>query len=226
MAGHNYSYRYSSRLVRWLTAVLGLAIVLLLLSEAACAYDWFMLGDAVRFIAARSTIAMVSVYLRMEVYGLVLLIILAYVLFFIWIYRTSANAHAMGADLSHSAGFSIGMFFVPGLNLFMPPMMMSELARASINAPLWRTQPKSILVALWWTLQLAASIGGIMLNFFTPARGAALAEFRTYFGWIIAFQLLSILHYAVMALLVGKISSKQRSQWDEFGPAQAEAIFS
>jgi hypothetical protein len=226
MAEHNYSYRFPRHLLRWLMGTTGLVVVLALLYGAVCLYDWFAMADAEHFIAARGTVVLFDVYLKMFSYIWPALILLFYVLFFMWLYRTSANAHAMGADLDNNAGFSVGMFFVPILNLFLPPVMMSELVRASINAPLWRAQPKSAVVALWWTLQLSSQIGGLALRFAQPAPGASLMEFRNFFGGTAIFALVSAAHWTVVALLVGKISRNQRRQWDEFSPDQAEAIFS
>lgn len=227
----DYSYRDVRHLARWAIWACGLTIVLLFVCEATYAYYWVVLGDVMegRFsshaalIGALRSAASDS---QLASYSVIASFLLTYGLFFIWLYRASANAHAMGADLSHGAGFSVGMFFIPGLNLFLPPMMMSEVARAGINASSWRAQPKSLLVPLWWTLQLITSIGGFALAFSAPVRGASIPEFRTFFVEFLVFRLFGILHYLVIAMLMWKVSADQRRQREEFSPAQAAAIFS
>lgn len=222
MAEHNYTYRDPRTLSRLVIGVSGFTALLHFLGALASLNEWALLDamdrqdfshlgspqTAASFVQITSVASLVGVFPTI-------------ILFLMWIYRVSANAHTMGAELSHGAGFSVGMFFIPGLNLFLPPMMMSELARASILASSWRSQKRSLLVPLWWSLQLIVSLGGLALGFGSPKRGASVLEFKTYFYWATAYKLSEILLYLVLALLVARVSGNQRQQWREMELAAA-----
>jgi hypothetical protein len=63
-----------------------------------------------------------------------LALIACFVLVGRWIYRTNANAHLLGGDMTISPGWSVGWYFVPVANLFKPYEGMKETWFASHNA--------------------------------------------------------------------------------------------
>lgn len=73
-----------------------------------------------------------------------------------WIYRANRNARALGAhNMTVSPAWSVGSFFVPIANLFIPYRAMKEIWQASRRPDDWRTGDKtSILLPAWWTFWL------------------------------------------------------------------------
>src|SRR6185312_7380752 len=108
------------------------------------------------------------------VHTLVLLTML--VMFFRWIYRAMHNVHAFGAgDEVYSPALSVGGFFIPFANFVMPCIAMSQIWRASVSAGLWRDQPTSPLVGVWWALWLGISLFSFVLFFMSPAASKSFA---------------------------------------------------
>ena len=55
------------------------------------------------------------------------------VVFLVWVYRASANAHALGfGDLKFRPGWAVGWWFVPIANLIQAPRTMLELYRVAL----------------------------------------------------------------------------------------------
>lgn len=84
--------------------------------------------------------------------------IVTMIVFLVWFRRTYRNLGALGArSLRFKAGWAIGAWFVPFLNLFRPFNMASDIWKAS-NPEMtdepgtpWQTQRSSRLLAFWWT---------------------------------------------------------------------------
>ena len=82
------------------------------------------------------------------------------VLFLVWIYRASANAHALGfTDLKFRPGWAVGWWFVPIANLIQAPRTMLELYRVALaGEPAGpRSHIGSAPVLVWWLLILSAN---------------------------------------------------------------------
>ncbi len=89
--------------------------------------------------------------------GLGLLALLATALpFLIWLHRVSGNARALGIDdLPTSPGLAVGYWFVPFLNLIMPPKVVADLWRASAaeaEPGTWQDAEVPSWIILWWLL--------------------------------------------------------------------------
>jgi hypothetical protein len=136
----------------------------------------------------------------------------ATVVFFFWLYRISANAHAMGArELSANAGLSVGAFFIPFVNFFWPPIIMGELWRASLDAKQWRDQQGTIGIALWWGLWLLNSLTAIVARFWKPS-GTDFGEMQSFFDYLIVAGVVAAAFRAVQAVLVHGLTRRQRGQ--------------
>lgn len=129
--------------------------------------------------AARPAIWLVSVYLAAallgagsryldretgDIAGLISLAefvvaIACYVLVGRWIYRTNANAHALGTgEMSITPGWSVGWFFVPFANLVMPYRGVRESWEVSHRmAGLDEFQDRALL-GWWWGLWIGTNI--------------------------------------------------------------------
>jgi hypothetical protein len=75
-----------------------------------------------------------------------------------WIYRASANAHALSDEMTISPGWAVGWFFVPVMNLFRPYQAMREVWLASHFRGNWHGEPTPSLVGLWWGLWIVVNI--------------------------------------------------------------------
>lgn len=83
-----------------------------------------------------------------------------FVLFLAWVYRVNRNARALGADwMRYSAGWSVGCFFVPFINLVMPYLALREIWRASRPGP--KGQPQALpspLLIVWWEAEIINAV--------------------------------------------------------------------
>jgi len=87
------------------------------------------------------------------------LFIVTSVLFCFWLYRTHRNLRALGAEaLSFSSIFTVGSFFVPLLNLYLPAAAVTEIWKASDPAVPsgqdWRYTSRPSLITAWWLIFL------------------------------------------------------------------------
>ena len=140
-----------------------------------------------------------------------IVIVILSVLFLLWIHRISTNAHAMGAEGLHfRPGASVALFFVPFLNLVLPPVMIDELYRVALSIPEWRTQKRSLLVPGWWLLQLTVGIGGVAL--ILTGRGENLEDTWRILIWQVVYIAVTMPYYIALPSLVGRITNTLRRQ--------------
>lgn len=107
-------------------------------------------------------------YNRQRAIGIIYLLIyvVTAVPFGMWIYRANENSRGFGAEgMKFSAGWSVGWYFIPIANLFMPFRSMREIWQISRNPHGWRSFPVGRLVSCWWALWLGSSLLGQVLRF-------------------------------------------------------------
>jgi hypothetical protein len=75
-----------------------------------------------------------------------------------WIYRASANAHALSDEMTISPGWAVGWYFIPIANLFKPYQAMREIWMASHFRGNWHGEPSPSLVTGWWGLWIVVNI--------------------------------------------------------------------
>ncbi|HEY5710666.1 MAG TPA: DUF4328 domain-containing protein [Allosphingosinicella sp.] len=75
-----------------------------------------------------------------------------------WIYRTNANAHSFGVEMSITPGWAVGWFFVPLANLVMPFQAMKEVWDESHRLAGRHEEMESSLIGWWWGLWIASNI--------------------------------------------------------------------
>lgn len=81
--------------------------------------------------------------------------------FLVWFHRAYTNLHALGMEpLRFRAGWAVGGWFVPILNLVRPKQIMNDIWRGSdpaapaSNDGAWHRAPVPALLHLWWGLFL------------------------------------------------------------------------
>ena len=94
---------------------------------------------------------------------LVLLIYVVTVVFYLmWLYRAHNNLHAFDPSCrtNYSAGWAVGSFFVPFVNLVVPYRAVKEVwQKSGPPDPLAEPAPPASF-ALWWTFWLLACFAG------------------------------------------------------------------
>jgi hypothetical protein len=139
-----------------------------------------------------------------------IVVLVSLVVFLVWIYRVSANVHALGAkDLTASPGLAVGFYFIPFANLVMPPFVMGEIWRASAGPDQWRDEKGTGLIAVWWILQLVVNIGGLVTSLVKS--GETIDAIRGTLEIAMAFEVLSIAFHFSIILLVRGVARRQRS---------------
>ena len=136
------------------------------------------------------------------------LMLLAY---YVWIFSAKKESVRLGAaGLAYSPGLSVGCHFIPIGSLFMPYFAMQELNQTSLDPLNWNTQRKSDLVVFWWISWVVATLAGFVpFVFLTSGRG--LDHLRTYTWLLIGVGALYLVSYALLFLVVKKISRQIQS---------------
>lgn len=98
--------------------------------------------------------------------------LLSGILILVWLYRIKANLHARGAlGLAFKPAWSIGCYFVPIINLWVPFQAMAENWKASEDPLNWRNLPTPALLRWWWFLWLGNSfLSNAIVRFSEQAR--------------------------------------------------------
>jgi len=132
--------------------------------------------------------------------------------FGMWIYRANKNARALGAvGMKSSAGWAVGSYFVPFVNLFAPFLAMREIWRASANPGNPESAPSTPLLGWWWFFWLANGISGwVAITMLKSAHTIPLAQNASLVAS--AQNILQIAANIVALLLLRRITQTQASQ--------------
>lgn len=88
------------------------------------------------------------------------------VLFLMWFHKALSNLRlAALSGLIARPGWSIGSFFVPGANLFVPFGAMRELWNRSHGEDEWQAKASVSEVVIWWTCLWAGTLLAVCVNF-------------------------------------------------------------
>ena len=138
--------------------------------------------------------------------------------FITWFFRAYVNTERLGArQLRATKGWSIGVWFIPFLNLIRPKQLMDDIWRASDPAlPAgevhdWQQAPIPALLNGWWAMFLIAglvsNVGGRMLT------GADTATARATAGEVSMIGDGGLIVAAVLAVFVVRaVTSRQESR--------------
>ena len=223
-----YKYRDPKRLMTVLRVVVLVQLAVLAVSFVAFVLQYHLLED-IRHGAFASHDEMMAAATagdtRVRVLSVVELLVLpvALITFLVWVYRASANAHALGAQgLASGAGMAVGCYFIPFVNLVSPAINMSQVEKASRNAPDWRQQRTWWPIPLWWTLWLTMSIGGYAVALLTQ-EGEGIDAIETAVMLQGGYKLVEVAAYILLLIVTARISRRQRDQHAGFGTDSASA---
>ena len=90
--------------------------------------------------------------------GVFVMLLVCVVVVGMWIYRASANAHALSDEMTISPGWAVGWYFVPIMNLVRPYQGMREIWMASHFRGNWHGEPTPGILGWWWGLWIVTNI--------------------------------------------------------------------
>jgi hypothetical protein len=139
--------------------------------------------------------------------------------FLVWFHRAYTNLHALGMEpLRCRAGWAVGGWFVPILNLVRPKQIMNDIWRGSdpaapaSNDGAWHRAPVPALLQLWWALFLMSWLVDRLLVgsalFYEPAAQVR----RSTFVDNTAIRAVEVLLGIVAVLVVRQVSRRQEAR--------------
>jgi len=132
-------------------------------------------------------------------------LMLSFVIVGCWIYRASANAHAVGGGLTVKPGWAVGWYFVPVANLFKPFEAMKETWLASHYGSAWGSGEATSLLNWWWGLWI---VSNIIANI-SWRMGNAEPQFAAWTGLI--GSVIAVPLSLILIRLIKQISEAQRA---------------
>jgi len=133
------------------------------------------------------------------------------VAFLKWIYRANMNCRGFGArDMKFTAGWSIGYYFIPVLNLVRPYESMKEIWQVSQDPKDWKSQTGSALLGWWWALWLISGFVGQML-FRLSMNADTIDALQAATKMSIFSDIINIFLYLAGVNLVKTIANKQEA---------------
>ena len=90
--------------------------------------------------------------------AMLVMMIVCIVVVGMWIYRASANAHALSDEMTITPGWAVGWYFVPFMNLVRPYQAMREIWLASHFRGNWHGEPAPAILGWWWGLWIVTNI--------------------------------------------------------------------
>ncbi|MFJ3671173.1 DUF4328 domain-containing protein [Streptomyces sp. NPDC090106] len=101
------------------------------------------------------------------------LMTLAIVVFLVWLARSRRTAQELSSQAPlPSRGWTIGAWFIPVVNFFVPRQFVLDIGRAS--SPSWEQGRGTMLVNLWWVAWIAHALVLVAGNRLAPESMALL----------------------------------------------------
>lgn len=143
----------------------------------------------------------------------------SYVLFIVWLYRGYRSNRVDAARLPRGAGWAIGAWFIPFVNLVLPALVVHDLNQAS--RPLGES--KAGLVTAWWVSFVAwgflIQLGGPLPPDDLPVR-EYLRQLQDSVDLTLAGDTVGIAAAVLGALLVRRVTQQVRTS--PYGPRRSE----
>jgi hypothetical protein len=91
------------------------------------------------------------------------LAIAIFVLMIIWLHRAYGNVDAFRVGPKrYGNGWTVGAWFIPVANLWIPNQLISDTWRgadaAALGNPRWTKLPRAPIIMLWWVFFIAAAV--------------------------------------------------------------------
>jgi hypothetical protein len=136
-----------------------------------------------------------------------------------WTYQARANVRALGVRRPRfSSAASVAAFLVPGLNLFRPYAVFSEIWRASDPAIVdpfgWRAARVPKLLGLWWGAVVTWALLTAVAAAADATAGLALGRLRTAAVAAILADLGACAAAAFTWAVLHRVSDAQQAKWE------------
>lgn len=138
------------------------------------------------------------------------------VLFVVWLWKAYASDRVDPSRLRHGAGWAIGSWFVPILNLFRPYQIVRDLRRGILSGlGASGPDPRRHVVSLWWAAFLAMILTDSLVRGLArsgdTAQGLQLVEGLRTAAWAdLASAVTTMVAAALGALLVRRLTAGLR----------------
>ena len=194
------------------TLVVSAAILAKLVAVASHAMQYALLASAPYSMEAAQ-----ANDLRQRVVALlsVLAVLAALVGFLVWLFQAKKRTIALGMEGGeYSPGLTVGGFFIPFVNLYLPFAAVRELWQASRAPRDWRTQPSSALVGWWWAVWVANSFLGLAEAMLLKG-SSGLEQVKTATLWMLGSSALGVASLALTLALVLLLAERLRCGEEE-----------
>ncbi|MDT0461525.1 DUF4328 domain-containing protein [Streptomyces gibsoniae] len=130
----------------------------------------------------------------------VYLMALAIVLFLVWLARSRRNAQELSPQASvPSRGWTIGAWFIPVVNFFVPRRFVLDIGRASSAS--WEEKRDTTLVNLWWVAWITHALVLTVASWTAPGSMA----------FLVLAEALMIVAAVLLGLVIERITALQSS---------------
>ena len=143
--------------------------------------------------------------------------VLSGIFILMWIYKAHKNAIEYGLNKKFTAGWAVGSFFVPFINLFRPFQAMVELYTCSASPSNWKSSSSSNysesmasspkLIRLWWALWIISFLLRRMVVKWAPE---GLDDLLNYKYFEIGDSVFDIILTIVFIVIIKKIYENQK----------------
>jgi len=146
MSTNNIGFRDTSKLSEWISNIIIIRIILVIIIHImpiSPGEEILTMGDWLLVVVAPV---------------IIILNIIGGILFLRWIYFSNINSSLTGAEnMNFSPGWSVGWFFIPFMNIFMPFRAMKEIWKTSKNSKSWTSLETPSIIIWWWFLYIVST---------------------------------------------------------------------
>ncbi|MFF4821936.1 DUF4328 domain-containing protein [Streptomyces sp. NPDC001312] len=129
------------------------------------------------------------------------LMTLAIVLFLVWLARSRRNAQELSPRASvPSRGWTIGAWFIPVVNFFVPRQLVLDIGRASSAS--WQEKRDTTLVNLWWVAWITHALVLMVVGAWVAPGSMA---------FLVVAEALMIAAAVLLGLVIERITAVQSS---------------
>lgn len=140
------------------------------------------------------------------------LVFLCFIFVGMWIYRASANAHALSGEMDISPGWAVGWYFVPFANLVKPFQAMRETWMASHYRTGWQGESSPPLLFAWWGLWLATNVISNISFRMGLGEDVGLEQLETIAALDLGAALLNLPLVIILIVIMRRIEAAQLSE--------------
>jgi Ca2+/Na+ antiporter len=208
-------FRAQVRLKNWLLGLLVFAILLSVVSMISGALEHQLLvsiRDGTFSLQDNITARAEASDTRQAVIGGVQFAstLLIFIVWLVWTFKSSKYANALGAsETGFTPGWSVGWYFIPFANLVQPYRALVRIIKATRSPVDWKKGAGGMLPLAWWLSFWIDRIAD-RVSFWTAMQAEEVQELILSGQVSFVSDCLSIVSYALMALLVLRMFGDQR----------------